>query len=591
MAKSVNSKEKIDYPSTLLVKDIWAMMKGRRRTFLFATLLRTISDIAGLYPIYAIAALTNFFVAYHVGDSLVAIWWIVAGYACAVLTRSCTKYTGQFLGYRIGEVVGVDNTLFAVNHLFQLDVAWHEQENAGNKIKRIQNASDAITKIIGMWFDSGVSILVNACAVYVIFISFDWLILVLIIVFLVVYFFLARVLTSKAAASALRVNAEDEQVTGLVFEAVSNIKTVKVMSMREVFVDLITNANQKLVGMISNRIYSYQSRNATLSVLAGMTRVGIIAVIIYGISQGKYQLGFLILFNSYFSSINGCIEDLSSMTQNFVSGKFSIARLKKMLDQPITIDSELNKKAFPQDWQKITFRKVSFSYGDNQVLKNISFELKRGEKVGIVGLSGAGKSTIFKLLLKEREEFTGDILFDGVSIKDISRKAYFHFVSVVLQDTEVFNFSLQDNITITNIDKKNDTKLFKQSLEIAHMTELVKKFPDGLKTIIGEKGVKLSGGERQRLGIARAIFKQPQILLLDEATSHLDLESEEKIRDSLHTFFENVTAVVIAHRLTTIREMDQILVIEGGKLIESGTFEALRKKKGRFSELWEKQGL
>src|SRR6185436_13102536 len=155
----------------------------------------------------------------------------------------------------------------------------------------------------------------------------------------------------------------------------------------------------------------------------------------------------------------------------------------------------------------------------------------------------------------------------------------------------VFNFSLKDNIIITNNEQKKNSKLLKQAITTAHISHLVEKLPQGLETIVGEKGVKLSGGERQRLGIARAIFKEPEILLLDEATSHLDLESEEKIKDSLHKFFENVTAIVIAHRLTTIREMDKILVIENGTLIESGNFEELHAKKGRFHELWEKQKL
>ena len=145
--------------------------------------------------------------------------------------------------------------------------------------------------------------------------------------------------------------------------------------------------------------------------------------------------------------------------------------------------------------------------------------------------------------------------------------------------------------TFQDCEQKTNKKLLDKALSIAHISDFVDKLPKGLQTIIGEKGIKLSGGERQRLGIARAIFKQPEILLLDEATSHLDLESEEKIRDSLHKFFENVTAIVIAHRLTTIKEMDKILVIEDGKIIESGNFEKLYKEQGRFFELWEKQKL
>jgi ABC-type multidrug transport system fused ATPase/permease subunit len=161
----------------------------------------------------------------------------------------------------------------------------------------------------------------------------------------------------------------------------------------------------------------------------------------------------------------------------------------------------------------------------------------------------------------------------------------------VLQDTEVFNFSLKENILLANATHANDFRLLKKALAVAHVDDFVGGLPHGIDTLIGEKGVKLSGGQRQRLGIARAIFKDPQLLFLDEATSHLDLESEEKIRDSLAHFFRGVTAVVIAHRLTTIRAMDRIVVMEQGRILEVGSFDELYEKRGRFWELWEKQRL
>ncbi len=160
---------------------------------------------------------------------------------------------------------------------------------------------------------------------------------------------------------------------------------------------------------------------------------------------------------------------------------------------------------------------------------------------------------------------------------------------MVLQETEVFNFTLKENIVLaTGQDKPQDLA---NALEVAHVDDFLFKLPQGVDSLIGEKGVKLSGGEKQRLGLARAVYKNPQLLFLDEATSHLDLESEQKIQDSLHHVFQSVTAVVIAHRLTTVKEMDTIVVIEKGKLIESGSFNELYKKQGRFFELWEKQKL
>ncbi len=162
-------------------------------------------------------------------------------------------------------------------------------------------------------------------------------------------------------------------------------------------------------------------------------------------------------------------------------------------------------------------------------------------------------------------------------------------MAAVLQETEVFNMSLKKNIVLANGKEEDNNELFERTLTIAHVSDFLSKLSLGVETVIGEKGVKLSGGERQRLGIARAVFKTPEILFLDEATSHLDVESEQKIQDSLKIFFKDVTAVVIAHRLSTVREMDKIIVLEGGSIIETGTFDELYANDGRFRNFWDKQ--
>jgi ABC-type multidrug transport system fused ATPase/permease subunit len=263
----------------------------------------------------------------------------------------------------------------------------------------------------------------------------------------------------------------------------------------------------------------------------------------------------------------------------------SIARMHALVGREIP--KEAGIAVFPKNWDTLEIKNLSFAYGDQNALDSISFTIKKGDRVGIVGLSGAGKSTLFKLLLNERGDYEGAITIRGVDIRTIKQKEYYSHVSVVPQDTEVFNLTLEDNIAMVS-EKKSQARL-NTALDVSHVREFLQKLPEGINSLIGERGVKLSGGERQRLGIARAIYKDPEILLLDEATSHLDLESEEKIKDSLHHFFQNVTALVIAHRLTTIREMDTIIVIEKGKILEQGSFDELTKKKGRFYELWQKQ--
>ena len=210
--------------------------------------------------------------------------------------------------------------------------------------------------------------------------------------------------------------------------------------------------------------------------------------------------------------------------------------------------------------------------------------------MGIIGLSGAGKSTLFKLLLKQYENYTGDILLDDKPVKNITKESYLNLTAVVPQETELFNLPLKENITLAKPgQKKANEKVLKKALKVAHIDSFLHKLKDGIKTLVGEKGVKLSGGEKQRVGIARAVYREPQILFLDEATSHLDVESERNIQDALHSFFKEVTAVVIAHRLSTIKEMDRIVVLEKGKILEEGPFDVLMKKKGRFYELWQQQ--
>lgn len=579
------------YSSFQLIKDIFVLLKPYKRRFWIASFIRLLGDLAWLYPVFALAQIVTILTKYQPGDSLRGIWIALGLFFLAVVVRQLSQFYSKYLGYWVAEKLAVDSALETMQHMFALDMVWHERENSGNKIKRIQNAGTGLNKIIRLWFDSIIEIIVNLIAINFIIARFDPTVLYILLGFLFTYFLISFFLTHRAGIASYVVNQQEEVVNGLLFEAINNVRTVKVMSMAKTLYGVIVEFMDDLMKKIKVRIKWFQFRNNFLSFWAATFKIGIFAVIVYGIVNGHYEIGFLIIFNGYFSNLRESIDELSHATQEFVTSRFSVARMKDILNEPITIDNETGKTLLKSDWQKISLVNVSFSYGQNKVLENISFEVKRGEKIGVVGLSGAGKSTLFKLLLKEREEFTGDILFDDVSIKNIRTSDYFKQISVVLQDTEVFNFSLLENITITNSGQKVDQKLLKQALDTAHISDFIHKLPKGLDTVIGEKGFKLSGGERQRLGIARAIFKQPEILLLDEATSHLDLESEEKIQDSLHKFFEKVTAIVIAHRLTTIREMDKILVIENGRLIESGDFDTLYKSKGRFYELWEKQKL
>lgn len=578
----------IPYPYPALLKVLLKLLRPYRGHFWLATFLRLSADIVYLYASYALAQMIAFFTHTPLA-SLNRFWWLMFAWATTHAYVTVARQVAKYLCYGVSGHVRLDSELAAMRHLNQLDISWHEKENTGNKLKRIQNGGMGFDRLLQIWVDNLVEITVNFLGIIIIVAFIDRTVTLIMIAFLISYLFLAIPLARRASKAGREVNQLEENFSGLAFETINNVRSVKVMGMFTRLFTLLEGASDKIFEALRERVYRFRFKSSVQSLWAHAFRVLAMIFIVVGIVRGHYEVGFLLLFNFYFGSLRQSVEELSNISQEIVIARYQITRYQAILAEPIQIDDDTDKVVFPHNWKKVELRNVSFSYGDNVILKNLSLTIRRGEKIGVMGLSGAGKSTLFKLLLKEYENFTGDILFDGLSIRDIKRSSYFQKVAVVLQETEVFNFSLQDNITLASTDGENDPKRLATALETAHVTDFIHKLPQGIETIIGEKGIKLSGGERQRVGIARAIFKQPDLLFLDEATSHLDLESEEKIKDSLHAFFQNVTAVIIAHRLTTIQEMDRIVLMEDGQILEEGNFETLFKKRGRFFQLWEKQ--
>ncbi|MFH1192231.1 MAG: ABC transporter ATP-binding protein [bacterium] len=579
----------LKYSNWQLLKDIAGYLHPYRWRFFIASLLRFSSDIAALYPAYALASIVTFFSKFTHGASLEKFWTIILFWVLATLWKNFARELAKYIGFQVSEKVSLDAQVKTIKHLTLLDIAWHEKENAGNKLKRLQKGSDGFNKILRMWISNFIQIGVNFAGMIFILSRIDHTVGDSMIVFLILYFSFAYTLLKRGLKATQEVDIKEEEVMGLMFQIVNNIRSIKVLAMAEKILKAVDQYIVELFQKIKLRIFCFRSRSAIMDLLTSVFKLGAMVFIGLGIAHGRYEIGFLILFNGYFNGLTQSVEELAETAQDFMVHKFCIARMQNILNEKANIEDDKDKVDFPKNWKNITVKNLSFFYGENEVLKDISFEIKKGERVGIVGLSGAGKSTLIKLLLKEVENYEGEILIDDIPLRKIKRKSYLENIGVVLQDTEVFNFTLSDNITIAGKEgTKNDLK---KALDIAHVSDFTHKLPQGIDTFIGEKGIRLSGGEKQRLGIARAIYKKPKILFLDEATSHLDIESEKKIKDSLHKFLKNVTAVVIAHRLTTIKEMDKILVIEDGKITEAGNYNELFASKGRFHELWENQKL
>ncbi len=589
---SPTAKSPEHYTYRALFRDIWPYCRNYRFRIFVAFFLRMSAE--GLWTVYlpwSIAELVRILSKSTGVESVRPVLMILISWFLVICYREAGNFFARNIGFRITERVALDMEFAAIKHSLLLDMAWHERENSGTRLKRIQIGGRAVQRFLQINFTSFAPFVIQLLGVLLVMSISDGMMGVFLAVFMCTYVFLSRHFAKETVRTTVLVQEQDELMHGLLAQMMLNVRTVKALHLGTPLGVRLSAGAENLYGRIGKRVRAFQLKNLTLASFANLVRLGLTGFIVWNIFQGRHDIAFLVLFNVYFVRLAGTLEDFMNTSQEADIARQSIFRMMGILGEPVTIEDETGKQAFPNDWNAISMKELSFAYEENArpVLKKINLTIRRGEKIGIVGLSGAGKSTLFKLLLKENESFTGELLIGDMSIRDIAKRDYASHVTAVLQDTEVFNFTLKENIIIAAEARADDPEALMQAIRIAHLDKVIQKLPNGVDTLIGEKGVKLSGGERQRLGIARAIFRKPDILLLDEATSHLDIESEQEIRAALHEVFKDITAVVVAHRLTTIREMDRIVVIEHGAIIEEGTFEALQAKGGRFAQLWEKQ--
>ena len=292
----------------------------------------------------------------------------------------------------------------------------------------------------------------------------------------------------------------------------------------------------------------------------------------------------LILF-----SILGPIKQMSNVNIKIQAGAASAERIFRLLDTEPQIVEIKNPIKLDKFKTSLEFKDVHFEYqeGSELVLDSISFKINKGEVVALVGPSGSGKSTIADLIPRFYDATSGEITIDGNNIKNISLSSLRNNMGIVTQEVILFNDSIRNNISYAQGDKSDD--LVKEAAKAANALDFIENTPNGFETVVGERGVKLSGGQKQRIAIARALLKNPSILILDEATSALDTESEKKVQTAIESLMKDRTALVIAHRLSTVQKADKIIVIENGKVAETGSHETLFEKNGIYRRLYDLQ--
>lgn len=579
-----NNQKKDKYSNGQFIKDLWFFFKNYKGQFIFYTIVLAIAYGLELIPPIILAKIIDFFTGdYSSMKPFYILLVILLGLSIfSTILRNISKYFLAVFSNRVQTKAKIDT----FQKMIQNDLVWHENQNTGEKIEKINAGKREIGRFVSLYINNILPIVVSFIGVIAVFSFFSLKYTLITICYMAIYLFFESKMNKKTGKKSLKARRAKELASGKSYEFSTNMATIKSLGLEQKAVEQISLAEKYVFAKRIQRRLSDGQKWATVSIISAIFYAIYLLFIGRDVFAGALTVGSIVIYVQYVKRIkNTVLGKISSQSLQLIDIKQGLERMMEIYHTLPEIDESKAKNM--NKWNSITFDNVSFSYGNKKVLKNFNLEINKGEKIGIAGSSGGGKSTFFKLLLKLYLPKTGKILFDKKDNKKIKRESILSKISIVPQETELFNLSLKENIKISKPGNFNSKK-YKEALKKSQLDTVISKLQLKDLTLVGEKGAKLSGGERQRLGIARAIYKDSDIIILDEATSNLDYQTEKKFQKAIDSI-KGKTMIVAAHRLSTLQNMDKILFLENGKIVEQGTYKELLNKKGKFYNLWKAQ--
>ncbi len=473
------------------------------------------------------------------------------------------------------------------NHILGLSYDFHTTHKSGMLITRLNRGERAIEGITESLFDSTLPMLFQILfvvgAVFVLHWSLSLIMIISIIILLTINFFLQKKQLPKRIEANLAEDVEGSHIS----DSFTNIDTIKLYGkesfMQNKYFTVTTNTKKKTLKWEQYFRY-FQSINMTIPSLTFIALLGLCA---YLLTIEHVTVGDVVFVQAAFFGLIGPLRYFMWMFRNLYTGLSDLYTLSEYLHIQQSVADKKNALPFTVKKGLIEFDSIRFKYKKTQVLQDLSLTIKSGQKIAIIGHSGSGKSTLIKLLYRLYDVQSGDIRIDSQSIRDVKQEELRSQLSIVPQEGILFDDTLYNNILFVRPSAKRLEVL--QAIKDAQLQKVIEAFPQKEKTIVGERGVKLSGGERQRVAIARALLANKKIVVLDEATSALDSHTEHAIQKALKKVLEKKTAIIIAHRLSTVMSADKIVVLQNGLICEVGTHEELINKNGLYTQLWNLQ--
>ncbi len=576
-------KRKVEFRKVL--PEVWKLIRPRRWLLLGGLVLVGVNQSSGLVLPLSTKYLIDQVIGAHRADRLAPLAGIVF---LATTIKAITSFSTTQLLSKAAQRMITELRQEVQQHVGRLSVAYYDENRTGVLVSRIMTDVEGIRNLIGTGLVEFVGGIFAAAIVFIFLLhSNPQMTLVVAAVLLTFIFVLQRAfkIIRPIFRERSRINAE---VTGRLTESLGGVRVIKGYHGESREADVFSAGVQRLLANVMRSLTATSTLSlaatAVLGIVGGLVMLlGGHAVLAHRMTTGSY-----IQYTALLAFMIAPVFQVVNVGTQLTEAVAGLDRTMEVLSERDEFTDTNRTQRLGVIRGEVRFDDVRFAYeADKPVLHGISFDAQPGTVTALVGSSGSGKSTIISLICAFHAPVSGRILVDGVDLATVALESYRGQLGVVLQESFLFDGTIRENILFSQ--PSASEALFLEACRIARVDEFAERFDDGYETIVGERGVKLSGGQRQRLSIARAILANPRLLILDEATSSLDSESEAMIQQGLSYLMTGRTTFVIAHRLSTIRKADQILVIEGGLIVERGTHSTLYALGGRYYDLYTRQ--
>ncbi len=566
------------------LKPLWNLVKKEKFKIIIASILIFLCGLCEIFTGYLNGAALDEITKLNVVNSLI---YLGIYFCIGIIANSLLSVKASVMFQKIENVIIRKLSFFTYKKSLDLPAYAYEKTSSGEIINRITNDTDVISSS----FEQLVYIfssLVGSIIILIYIFFNSWIIGVEIIIFIIILFFIIRKYNPLLKNYHKEIREENDKFTSMVTESIRGVREIKTLGIKNNVIKDVKEIIKYIYNKEIDETNIWEKFTMLTRILKTSLEVLVFSSCVILVYYKQVSLTFFVAMTYYIYRYMYLIENINGLTQTYQKVIVSLSRVNDILGNRLYEDEKFGNKILKKVKGVIEFKNVSFSYpNEDIILNNFNLKLEPNKKIAIVGKSGQGKTTLFNLLTRVFDANSGEILIDGINIKDLTEESLRKNISIIRQEPFIFNRSIKDNFKLIN--SKISLSKIKQYSKIAYLDDYIESLPNKYDTIMGEGGVNLSGGQKQRLSIARALAKESKIVLFDEATSALDNNSQEYIKKAIDNLIKDHTVVIIAHRLSTIIDSDIIYVVNDGKIVASGKHNELLLSNKIYRNLYENE--